>query len=314
MYKVTIEGIAELTEEVLKVEFESGKTASGNVASRIAATITITGQISFDSDKTFMKESTKAIADWSMLKPDSDDSYKNVMVVFVNTGEIQYELPFAFVISYHEHFEDQNGFFRLVVKEVVKEEKTEYSVNKKEEEEEDNSADLCENGLATIIEQAKLYRTEAESLAFEAGLDQPPKKTIAFNGEKYTHSGWRKLPKDYSGFTRVDPVDVIKYSRNNGYKIPKAKPPFFDHNKDGWFLASHAEKQLATISDEPIGISNIMCDDCQKFFMAKAKKSGKIIVTADPDSVRVFNPDGCMHVFNREGTKVIEYKHFLEFE
>ena len=118
MYRVKIADIAELSEEVLKVELASELIPTETISSKIVATITITGQISFDSDKQFMLNSAKSVATWSLLKPSSDDAYKKVTVEFSNTGEISYELPYAFVISYHEHFEDKNGFFMLVVKEV----------------------------------------------------------------------------------------------------------------------------------------------------------------------------------------------------
>ena len=118
MYRVTIADVAELTEEILKVEFGSELTSTETISSKIVATITISGQISFDSDKRFMLDSAKAIAAWSLLKPSCDDTYKKVSVVLSSTGETRYELPFAYVISYHEQFEDQNGFFKLVVKEI----------------------------------------------------------------------------------------------------------------------------------------------------------------------------------------------------
>lgn len=118
MYKVTIADVAELTEEVLKVEFDS--IIPGNADARsfnIGATITILGQVSYDADKLFMKDSSKAIADWSILKPDSPETYKTVSVIFDHTGIPRtYELSHAFVVSFHERFEDQNGFFELKVR------------------------------------------------------------------------------------------------------------------------------------------------------------------------------------------------------
>jgi len=118
MYKVTIADVAELTEEVLKVEFDSTTPSNSDArSSSIEATITIVGRVSYDSDKPFMKDSTKAIAAWSMVKPDSADTYKTVSVAFDHTGLTRtYELSHAFVVSFHEHFEDQNGHFVLVVR------------------------------------------------------------------------------------------------------------------------------------------------------------------------------------------------------
>ena len=118
MYKVTIADVAELTEEVLKVEFCS-VIPEDSVArsSSIGASLIITGRVSYDSDKPFMKDSTKEIAAWSMVKPDSVDSYKTVTVEFDHTGLTRkYELSHAFVVNYHEEFEDQNGFFKLIVR------------------------------------------------------------------------------------------------------------------------------------------------------------------------------------------------------
>jgi hypothetical protein len=118
MYKVTIADVAELTEEVLKVEFISAIPSNSNArSSSIEVTIIITGRVAYDSDKPFMKDSTKEIATWSMVKPDSADTYKTVSVEFDHTGTTRtYELSHAFVVSYDEQFEDQNGFFTLIVR------------------------------------------------------------------------------------------------------------------------------------------------------------------------------------------------------
>ena len=118
MYKVTIADVAELTEEVLKVEFASTIPQSADArSSNIGATLTIVGRVNYDADKAFMKDATKEIAAWSMKKPDSPDTYKTVTVAFDHTGLTRnYELSHAFVVSFHEQFEDQNGFFELVVR------------------------------------------------------------------------------------------------------------------------------------------------------------------------------------------------------
>ena len=118
MYKITIADVAELTEEVLKVEFDSTIPQNADArSSNIEATITITGRVSYDADKGFMKDALKEIATWSMVKPNSPDTYKTVSVEFDHTGSTRsYELSNAFVVSFHEQFEDQNGFFELVVR------------------------------------------------------------------------------------------------------------------------------------------------------------------------------------------------------
>lgn len=118
MYKVTIADVAELTEEVLKVEFDSTTPVNSDArSSNVGVTLTITGRVSYDADKPFMKDSTKAIAAWSMVKPDSTDTYKTISVAFDHTGLTRtYELSHAFVVSFREQFEDQNGLFELVVR------------------------------------------------------------------------------------------------------------------------------------------------------------------------------------------------------
>ena len=118
MYKVTIADVAEMTEEVLKVEFTSTTPEDSYArSSSIGATLTITGRVAYDADKAFMKDSTKEIGAWSMVKPDSVDTYKTVTVEFNHTGiSRKYELSHAFVVNFYEQFEDQNGYFELVVR------------------------------------------------------------------------------------------------------------------------------------------------------------------------------------------------------
>ena len=118
MYKVTIADVCEMTEEVLKIALDSVIPEDSDAkSSNIGVTLTITGRVSYDSDKVFMKNSTKAIAEWSLLKPDSPDTYKSVTVEFDHTGiKRKYTLENAFVVSFHEGFEDQNGEFVLKVR------------------------------------------------------------------------------------------------------------------------------------------------------------------------------------------------------
>jgi len=118
MYKVTIADVAELTEEVMSVTFSSSTPENSDArSSSIGASLAISGRIAYDADKVFMKDSTKAIAEWSTKKPDSPDTYKAVSVTFDHTGATRtYELSHAFVVYFKEKFEDQNGFFELVVR------------------------------------------------------------------------------------------------------------------------------------------------------------------------------------------------------
>ena len=88
-------------------------------SSKITTTITVSGRISCDSDKRYMLDSTKAIADWSLIKPGYDDVYKTVTVKATHAGKSQkYEFSNVFAISYSEQFDDQGGSFKLVMRPV----------------------------------------------------------------------------------------------------------------------------------------------------------------------------------------------------
>ena len=63
--------------------------------------------------------------------------------------------------------------------------------------------------------------------------------------------------------------------------------------RPGSYNHSHAEKQLAAAKPgEPIGVSKIMCIDCQIFFAKLAASSGKPVVVSDPAGIRrIFVPN-----------------------
>jgi hypothetical protein len=117
-YKVTIADVTELTEEVQKVEFNSIIPTDSSVRSaNIETIVKITGRISYDGDKLFMRDAAKKIAVWSMVKPESVDSYKKVTVEYIHTdAPRKYEFSHAFVVSYHEEFAEEAGNFVLVIK------------------------------------------------------------------------------------------------------------------------------------------------------------------------------------------------------
>ena len=101
--------IAELTEEVTGVKIDSMKPKNENIKGILSSfglvTITITGSIAYDMEKVFSLGSTKAIADWSMLKPGHDDVYKTVTIEITHAGEaLSYTFNDVFVVSYHEQF------------------------------------------------------------------------------------------------------------------------------------------------------------------------------------------------------------------
>ena len=117
MYKVTIDDVAELTQEVSRVCFATAVSAdSRERTSDCVTTLTIEGVVAFDSEKTFMKDSVKKLAEWSLVDPTNANPNRTVSVEFNHAGAIRkYKLTHAFVVSFEERFEDQNGFFKLVL-------------------------------------------------------------------------------------------------------------------------------------------------------------------------------------------------------
>lgn len=83
---------------------------------------------------------------------------------------------------------------------------------------------------------------------------------------------------------------MIKKSNEIGHEL--GNQGCRDHGVEGQANASHAEKQLSIISDNPIGISSPMCDDCKNYFKKLAISEGDTYVIADPDGVRIFSLDG----------------------
>jgi len=117
-YKVIIDGVAELSDEILDVEFVSKIPDSSNArSSDLKVLLTIKGRIAFMDGSTFMHDNMQKIAEWSLVKPSLADSYKSVTLEYMHAGAPRkYELPQAFVISYSEVFGKTDGSFTLVLK------------------------------------------------------------------------------------------------------------------------------------------------------------------------------------------------------
>jgi len=117
-YKIVIADVAELSEEIIDVTFESHIPSDSFArSSDIETTIRVKGKISFDADKLFMRDSAKSMAEWSLVRPESADAYKKVTVEYVHsTAPRKYELSHAFVVSYNEVFTKMDGQFELIMK------------------------------------------------------------------------------------------------------------------------------------------------------------------------------------------------------
>ena len=140
------------------------------------------------------------------------------------------------------------------------------------------------------IKIAQQNQQKASKVSAQYGYDKKPgKKTVASDGSTYTLSGWADLGED-SIFTRVDPLYVKNRANEIEYQLKRAGAN--DQGVTGKYNASHAEKQLSIISDQPIGVSEKMCKDCRNYFQALASRGRKQYVVADPNYIRIFNPDG----------------------
>ncbi|MCL2153630.1 MAG: hypothetical protein FWH57_11875 [Oscillospiraceae bacterium] len=96
------------------------------VGRKTKVTITVAGRISYDNDKQFILDSTKAIADWSRLKPGFDDVYKTVSIEITHAGEtIVHEYSNVFAVSYREYRDDGEGSFIIAMRSAMQIEATE---------------------------------------------------------------------------------------------------------------------------------------------------------------------------------------------
>lgn len=158
-----------------------------------------------------------------------------------------------------------------------------------EEKGTDNNSELLDDK----INQAREAQKIAADLSDKYGYgEKSNKKTVASDGNINTLSGWKALDEN-SDFTRVAPEVVIDKSNEIGHKLRNSGAN--DQGTPGKYNASHAEKQLSIISEQPIGISQPMCSDCQNYFKQLSIKSGKVYIIADTNTIRIFNPDGSVN-------------------
>ena len=163
-----------------------------------------------------------------------------------------------------------------------------------EEAKEESTSDA----LDYKILQAESAQKIAGDLSDKYGYSQNPnRKTVASDGIIHTLSGWKTLDAD-SEFTRVPVEEVIIKAKIIGHNLRNAGAN--DQGVPGKYNASHAEKQLSIISDKPIGISQPMCIDCQSYFRKLAVQEGNLYIVADPDIIRIFNPDGTITEIRRQ--------------
>jgi len=118
MHTLSIADIASLEMGIEFMEFISNidKDARAKAAD-IGATLTVKGRVSLDANNTVVLVALSEIAKWSLAKPRDDGTYKDVTAVFVHAGGTRtYEMKNAFIISFREWLEDEEGHFEIVLR------------------------------------------------------------------------------------------------------------------------------------------------------------------------------------------------------
>ncbi len=93
------------------VQFVSDTPDNANARSTdLGVMMKIDGRINFSLGAE-VEDSTVELANWSLMPSDQADCYRNVQVQVINGGQVvrQYTYPNAFVMSYTEDLNDEEG-------------------------------------------------------------------------------------------------------------------------------------------------------------------------------------------------------------
>lgn len=120
-------------------------------------------------------------------------------------------------------------------------------------------------------------------------------KTVASNITIHTLSGYGEITTGKEDFNRTVELNHLfdKFAQI-GHNV---ETHAFDNDTPGSFYACHAEKQLSLLTKEPIGISRVMCEDCEKYFEKLSICENRTIYTADPDRIMIFYCNGEYYEF-----------------
>jgi hypothetical protein len=104
------------------------------------------------------------------------------------------------------------------------------------------------------------------------------------DGSISTHSGWSRRPGFLQGTDQA-----LQLAKEMGFEFsPHQYDPI---SSPGKYYASHAEVQLAALApNQPIGVSNPVCLECQRFFTQLASFSGETQIVKDPLNLWIFRP------------------------
>jgi hypothetical protein len=140
-----------------------------------------------------------------------------------------------------------------------------------------------------VVEPSKTVPKEVEKMASQAMKARDAVGDVGVKTGAKAADGTSKLSGWGKDIKSIDPVR--KLSEKIGHK-PKVHGNDAKGHKGSYNL-SHAEKQVAASSkSNVIGVSRVMCADCQMFFLKLARYRGTRIVVADPNGIRIFLPSG----------------------
>ena len=87
------------------------------------------------------------------------------------------------------------------------------------------------------------------------------------------------------------PKKVLALQSEMGF--PARRAGAYDQGVPGQYFASHAERQASILEpDQPIEVSEGMCDDCQEYFQCLANYRGVGQQVTDPNGSYTFEPEG----------------------
>lgn len=111
-------------------------------------------------------------------------------------------------------------------------------------------------------------------------------------------SGYKKIPEVPA---KATPREVRARAKEIGHESPAH--PHDPKGKSGEYYSSHAEKKtIVDAPDKPVGVSRPMCDDCIGFFRKEAASRRKPQIVSDPQTTRVFDPDGTVTEYWKDGS------------
>lgn len=128
------------------------------------------------------------------------------------------------------------------------------------------------------------------------------KKTVAAEPSGgITISGYKQIAE-------VETQATVQAVKSHSKEIGHESPGHVHDPKGGAkgdYYSSHAEKKrIVDAPNQPVGVSRPMCEDCIPFFRKEAAHRGRTQVVSDPECTRVFEPDGTITEYWKDGSAV----------